>query len=253
MIPLKDREQQQLMREGGQKLALVLEAVLKEIKPGMSLKQLDQLAEKLIKLQGGTPSFKMVKGYSWASCLNLNQGVVHGIPDETKAKKGDLLSLDLGFFFKGLHTDMARSLWLGVADNGFLAAGKRALAAAKLVALPGRRVGDLSLAIETEIKKAGFTPVRSLTGHGIGRSLHEEPPIPCFLKGKAAQTKILATGMSLAIEVIYAQGKPDLILEDDGWTLQTKDGGLAGLFEDTILITNQGAETITPLELKLTV
>ena len=253
MIPVKTKKQQEIMRQGGRLLAAVFKSVVDQVKPGISLSQLDQLADQLIEKQAGKASFKTVEDYRWASCLNLNQGVVHGIPNQTKIKKGDLVSLDLGLFYQGFHTDMARSFWVGVKDNGFLQVGKTAMAAAKAMALAGKRVGDISLAIETQISETGLTPIKSLTGHGIGKQLHQEPQIPCFLKGKISQTQVLAPGMSLAIEVIYARGKPDLALDDDGWTLETRDRKLAGLFEDTVLITDKKAETLTPLELRLTV
>jgi methionyl aminopeptidase len=196
----------------------------------------------------------MVPGYKWATCINVNQGVVHGIPGKYRLQNGDLLSLDIGMFYKGLHTDMATTIQAGnlpkrqaaaIKIGKFLRAGERALEKAIQVAKVGNRVGHISAAIEKEIKKAGFNPIEALTGHGIGKKLHEEPKIPCFLEEKITQTAELKPGMTLAIDVIYAQGSPEVILKDDGWTLETVDRSLAALFEKTILIGSQIAKVLT--------
>jgi len=240
-----------MMKTGGQKLARVLAEVLKTAKPGVSLKELDQLAEALLEKTGGRPSFKMVAGYHWATCLNVNQGVVHGIPTDYRLKRGDLLSVDVGLFYQGFHTDMARTISVPGGERErekkeFLQAGEKALLAAIEAAQPGKRVGHLSAVIETEIKKAGFRPVEVLTGHGVGKELHEEPQIPCFLRERVEKTPLLKPGMTLAVEVIYTQGKPAVVLGDDGWTVETADGRLAGLFEKTIAVTEKGALVLTP-------
>lgn len=262
MIPIKTLREIEIMKEGGERLAQVLEQVLKAVKPGVNLKELDRLVESLIEKKGGKPSFKMVKGYNWATCININQGVVHGIPGDYRLKDGDLVSLDLGMFYQGLHTDAARTKrvtpprWpggtprtVGRAEvNEFLKAGKKALQSAIKAARPGNRVGHISAAIEKEIKKAGFIPIEALTGHGIGKKLHEPPQIPCFLRNPIRETPLLKPGMTLAIEVIYAQGKPEVILKGDNWTVETVDGQLAGLFEDTMVVTTKGALNLTELD-----
>lgn len=250
MIPIKTDKEIEIMREGGKRLAWVCKQVLREVKPGVKLAELDLFAEALIKKQDGLPSFKTVKNYRWATCINLNQGVVHGIPDETRIKVGDLASLDLGMLYQGFHTDMARTVRIKnsefrIKNSEFLEVGKKALKAAIQKARPGNRVGDISAAIEREIRQAGFRPVKTLTGHGIGRQLHEQPPIPCFFKGKVNKTPRLRQGMTLAIEVIYVQGNPDLIIKNDNWTMETADGSLAGLMEDTIAVTAKGPLVIT--------
>lgn len=247
MISVKTTEEIELMREGGRKLAWVLDQVLRAVKPGASLKELDQLAESLIEKKGGKPSFKMVKGYNWATCININQGVVHGVPGNYRLRNGDLVSVDIGMFCQGLHTDMARTVPVQTKKDIFLKTGEKALKKAIKATKPGNRVGHISKAIGKEIKKAGFSPVKALTGHGVGKKLHEDPQIPCFLKGKIERTPELAPGMTLAIEVIYTQGKPDVVLADDGWTVKTADGKLAGLFEDTVVITAKGGKVLTKL------
>lgn len=254
MIPLKTKREIEIIKEGGKKLALVFFRVLEEIRPGIKLVDLDKLAETLIKKQGGFPSFKTVKGYKWATCININQGVVHGIPGNYQIKNGDLVSLDMGMLWKGFHTDMAWTIAVGEesqkANSLFLKAGKKALAKAIKIAKAGNRVGHISATIEKEIRRAGFQPVEMLTGHGVGKDLHEEPLIPCFLSEKIEKTPLLQEGMVLAIEVIYTQGKPDLVLADDGWTLETADGKLAALFEETILVTKKRSIVLTSLEKK---
>ena len=251
-IPIKTAEEIEIMKKGGRRLAWVMREVLRRIEPGVRLRELEQLAGALIKKQRGRASFKMVDGYHWSTCLNVNQGVVHGVPGDYHLKKGDLVSLDMGMFYQGLHTDMARTLQVGNlkserrnSKDKFLEAGKRALEAAIEAAKPGNRVGHISAAIEKEIKKAGFSPIEALTGHGVGKKLHEEPPIPCFLKGKIKETPELRPGMTLAIEIIYAQGDPEVILKDDGWTVETADGQLAGLFEETVAVTKEKPLVLT--------
>lgn len=241
MIPLKTREEIGMMREGGQRLAEVMKETLALVKPDLALSQINQKTEALILKKGGQPSFKMVPGYHWASCLNINQGVVHGVPGNYRLKENDFLSLDIGLFFKGFHTDMARTVKVSRRKNKnqadeFLKVGERALKKAIEAARVGNHVGHLSQAMEKEIRKAGFSPIEVLTGHGVGRKLHEAPPIPCLLWGPIKSTPRLETGMTLAVEVIYAQGSPEVVLAADNWTIETADHKLAGLFEETIVI-----------------
>lgn len=248
MIPLKSAEEIEIMREGGKRLAWVFEQI--KIKPGMRLREIDRFAEELIEKREGRPSFKMVEGYHWATCLNVNQGVVHGLPTDYRLKEGDILSVDIGMFYKGWHTDAARTIRikneeLGMKNESFLEAGKEALEKAIQAAQPGNRVGHISQAIERTIKEKGYLPIKALTGHGVGKKLHEPPQIPCYLKGKIEETDELKPGMVLAIEVIYAQGKPDVVLKDDGWTIETADRKPAALFEDTVVVTKEGPLILT--------
>jgi methionyl aminopeptidase len=257
-IPVKTAKEIKIITQNGRKLANVLKKLLKKARPGVSLIKLEKEAQSLIKNQKAYPSFMKVPTYHWATCLNINEGVVHGIPNNYRLKKGDLLSIDLGLFYKGFHIDMARTLCVrdqklkGKSQKSgekekFLRAGEEALRKATQAARPGNRIGHLSKAIEKELKKHRLAPVKSLTGHGIGRSLHEPPSIPCFLKGEVKNTPLLEAGMTLALEVIYVQGSPNLTVKKDGWTVVTKDGSWAGLFEDTILITKNKAKILTCL------
>ncbi len=232
------------MKEGVKRLRRTLRRVLNKAKPGIRLSQLDKLAESLIEKQKGLPSFKMVPGYKWATCININQGVVHGIPDNYRLKENDVISIDMGMKFGGLNVDEAWTVLVNSEQSTvnsqkikeFLAAGVKALKEAIKVAKAGNRVGHISLAIEKEIKKSGFSPIQALTGHGVGRKLHEEPKIPCYLQEKIVVTPLLKPGMTLAIEVIYSKGRPELILKNDDWTLETADGSLAALFEKTVFV-----------------
>jgi len=258
MIPIKTEKEIEIMKEGGKKLALVFTEVLKRIKHGVSLKELDNLAEELIIKQGGFPSFKTARGYHWTTCININEGVVHGIPNDYQIKEGDLVSLDMGMLYKGFHTDMARTLWVRnpkskIQNPKFLRAGREALKMAIKAAKAGNRVGHISAAIEKVIRRAGFSPVEDLAGHGVGKKLHEEPQIPCFLARPIAQTPVLQPGMTLAIEVIYTWGKPNLVLAGDGWTIETADGKPAGLFENTVLVTKKEPVILTDLEMSLNI
>lgn len=250
MISIKNEKEIEIMRQGGNYLAQVMKEAIAFSKPGVVLCQINDLIEKLIQSKKAKPSFKMVKDYYWASCLNINQGVVHGIPGNYSLKENDYLSLDMGLFFQGFHTDMSRTIKVTSKKNQetedkFLITGKQALVEAIKAVKPGNQVGHISLAIEKTLKKAGYSPIEVLTGHGIGHNLHEDPPIPCFLAEEIEETPLLKKGMTLALEVIYAKGKPDLVMREDDWTLETEDGQLSGLFEDTVAIGDKGALILT--------
>jgi len=237
-------------QKSGKRLSEVFGRVLEEIKPGRRLIEIEKKANQLLLETGGRPSFKMVKNYHWATCLNLNEGVVHGIPDEKVIKSGDVVSLDMGLYYHGWHSDMAYTIQVGRSDRKterFLAAGREALSAAVAEVKAGKRVGHISGAIQKVIEGSGYHCVRELTGHGVGRKLHQFPWIPCLLTSPVAETPLLKEGMGLAIEVIYALGKPDLKKSSDGWTIKTQDGKISALFEKTVLVTRRGSKVITPI------
>jgi methionyl aminopeptidase len=236
------------MREGGRRLRAVRAAVSAQIKPGVKLRQLDALADELIVRYGGQAAFKRVPGYGWATCINVNQGVVHGIPLERIIQDGDVASLDVGMIYRGWHTDTSTTVIAGrqsAATSKLLRVGQAAVAAAIKQARVGNRVGQISLALEQVLRRGGMSPVKTLTGHGIGRMLHEWPPIPCFLEGRIEDTGMINEGMSLAIEAIYTAGRPETKVAADGWTVVTADGSLAGLFEETVFVTDQGPLVVT--------
>lgn len=234
------------MREGGRKLGEVKEELKKKTRKGVSADEIEDLATKLIKEKGGKPSFKMVPGYSWSTCVNVNGGVVHGIPHkEIVFVKGDIVSVDVGMYFKDLHTDTSFSVVVGKKGSRFLDEGKKALKEGIKKAVSGNRVYDISEAIEKSFRKAKLTPIKSLVGHGIGKELHEYPHIPCFTSGRRTETPEIPVGATFAIEVMYSKGSEKLVLEEDDWTVSTKDGSMAGLFEETVLITKNGPEILT--------
>lgn len=249
MINTKNENEIQAMQEGGRKLSRVKEELKASIAPGVTPRQVDKKAEKLILQAGGKPSFKMVPGYSWTTCINVNEGVVHGIPKGEAFREGDLVSVDVGMFYKGFHTDTSFTVAAGKADRKnrrFLEAGRRALRKAIDKAVPGNRVAHISQAMQRVLENEGFTPVRALTGHGIGKDLHEEPQIPCFWEGKPENSDIIPEGATLAIEAIYTLGSPELVISrDDNWTISSKDGKIAGLFEETVLVSAEGPLVLT--------
>jgi methionyl aminopeptidase len=236
------------MREGGAKLACIKKQLIQSIKPGVNLINLEQKAVKLINRAGGKPSFQLVPGYNCATCITVNEEIVHGIPKDRVLSKKDLVTIDIGIYYRGFHTDTATTVVVGQAsdqDKKFLSAGKEALKKAIDAACLGNRVGHISRAMQDSVEAKGYNCVELLTGHGIGKQLHEEPPIPCLLKTRVEETAKLKKGQTLAIEVIYTQGKPDLHLKEDGWTYITQDRSKAAVFEETIVLTNKKAEILT--------
>lgn len=245
---VRNRYELSLMRQSGQIASQVLKEVLQNIKVGVDGLQLDSIAEKKIKSLGGEPSFKIVPRYKWTICITINEQVVHGIPTDRKIKEGDLVSIDLGVVYKGWHTDCAWSVLVGRSaeqkeKKKFLGVGERAMWDGINQAVAVNRIGDISNAIQKTIEDEGLFVVRSLVGHGIGRSLHEDPEVPGY--GKKDTGLILKEGMTLAIEAIYAKGTSEVILGSDGWTFSTSDGSWAGLFEMTVIIGTDKAEVLT--------
>ena len=193
-------------------------------------------------------SFTKVENYRWATCISVNEGIVHGIPKkETIFKKGDLVSVDVGIFYKGFHTDTSISVGLDLTPENarFFETGRTALKKAIREAKPGKYIFDISKAIEDTITGAGYTPLRALVGHGVGRELHEEPQIPCFVPDGTSRGPKIVPGMVLAIEVMYTQGKSDIGVTEDGWTIVMRDGKISALFEETVCVTTKGPQVIT--------
>src|SRR3989304_2115452 len=247
-IFVKSASDIEIMKEGGKKLGRVKKGLLKAVKVGVRASEIEELAQKLIKEEGAKPSFAMVPGYSWATCINVNEGLVHGIPKaEIVFKEKDVVSVDVGLFYKGFHTDTSFSVGLGVDETAkkFLKTGKGALEKAIDEAKAGNRVYDISQAIEDTIKAEGYSPIKALVGHGVGRELHEGPQIPCFTLGKRQESPEIAPGMVLAIEVMYAQGSPEVEIASDGWTISMRDGKIAALYEETVAINSHGHFVLT--------
>ena len=246
MIPIKSSKGIELMKEGGFIAAIALKKVIENIHSGIKLVELDQIADSFIEQSGAEASFKSVEGYSYATCININEGIVHGLPSNYEVKKGDIVSVDLGVLFKGFHTDLSYTLEVeSDRESGFLEAGKKALEKAISKCVGGNRIGDISVAIQETIEKAGYNVSRELVGHGVGEDLHEDPFIPGY--GRKGEGPVLAEGMVFAIEVIYQKGEHDITIDEDGWTIKTADGSLSALFEHTVAITAGGPLVLTKL------
>ena len=251
-INLKSKKEIEIMAEGGRILNEVMRILLKNIDVGISMIELDKLAESEIRKRNAAPSFQMVPGYKWSICACVNEIVVHGIPDIYQARPGDVVGIDLGVYYKGFHTDCSWTVHL-IKDNdgnekiaAFLDTGKIALDKAIEAAIVGNYIYDISRAIQTTVEKANYFVVKSLIGHGIGRNLHEPPEIPGFIKGKRENTAKIEAGLTMAIEVIYNLGTPEVDFKrEDGWTIQTRDGKISGLFEATVAATDHGVILLT--------
>lgn len=245
-ISIKTDREIAIMAEGGKILHTVKLALVAAAIPGVTGQDLENLAQKLIRVAGAEASFAKVPGYKWATCININDVVVHGIPDSTKLKKGDYVGIDVGVYYQGFHTDTSMSVRVGMPDDAFLLAGHKALTNAIKTVKPGRRIADITSAMESAVVEAGYSPVQALTGHGIGHSLHEEPAIPCFTVGRYTSSPKIEPGMVLAIEIMYNAGTAEVAYKnDDGWTVVTADGKISGLFEDTVAVTKTGYTILT--------
>ena len=238
------------MVEGGRKLSAIKNAIVVAAQPGVTTVELDNLADKMINEAGGKASFKMVAGYHHATCLCVNDVVVHGIPGAYKLKQGDILGIDVGLFYKGFHTDTSITIEISskseILNSKFLDTGKLALKRAIAQVKVDKRIADISKAMQGVIEEAGYAPVEALTGHGVGRELHEEPAIPCFVFGKYDFSPKIIEGMVLAVEVMYNEGVADVAYKnDDGWTIATADGKISGLFEESVAVTKDGPVILT--------
>ena len=235
------------MRISGKIAAQALREALLFTKPGTKTIELEDIVAKKLRRLDAKPSFTTVEDYKWSTCITINEEVVHGLPSERELESGDIVSIDTGALYRGYHSDMAITVPVGEIDSEkkkFLEVGKKTLFAAIKMASAGNRIGDISAVIQEMIETAGYSVVKSLSGHGIGKNLHEEPLVPEF--GKKGTGQLLKEGMVLAIEAIYAQKSGEVFLKKDGWTISTKDGSLAGLFEQTVAITRDGPIVLTP-------
>lgn len=234
------------MKEGGRKLAVVRDTLKENIAPGVNALEIEKLANDLIAKSGGQASFKKVPGYSWATCVNVNEVVVHGIPKKTIVfEEGDVVSVDVGLYYKGLHTDTSFTVYLGDDEkvNKFLGIGDKALKRAIAAARAGGVIADISKEME-KVEDAGYKVMKSLVGHGVGKELHEAPQIPCYVNKEAENTEILVNS-TYAIEIMYTMGEPELELSDDGWTISVRDGKITALYEETILVDENGPLVLT--------
>ncbi len=246
-IKIKTPKEIDIMRHNGHVLALILKELKKIAKPGISGKTLENLANKLIKEHGGTPSFKGFSGYPASLCFSINEEIVHALPRKDKViREGDLVSLDLGFYKNGFHSDAAISFATPPVSKEvlrLLSATKKALDLAIKNIRPDTRLGTISAIIEKTIEEQGFSVIKELTGHGVGKDLHEEP---CVLNYSSHELgPLLKQGMTLAIEPMASLGSDRIKKGKDGFSYETKDGSLSAHFEHTIAITENGCEILT--------
>lgn len=237
----------QIFIEGGKRLSLVRDAAVAAIAAGKTPIEIDALADKLIVKGGDYPSFKTVADYHHATCINVNDVVVHGIPTGTPFKPGDVVTVDVGLVHKGYHLDTSFTIQVPPLNkhiSRFLDAGKLSVVEAISVIVPGRSVYDISKAMQRVIEKEGYTVIRDLTGHGLGKKLHEYPNIPCYADLRSRKD-VLKAGMVLAVEVMYTDGGYRLKTGEDGWTLRTVDGSLSAMFEESVLVTDSGHQILT--------
>ncbi len=256
MITIKTAEEIAILREGGKRLAEILCALERAVKPGVSASELNALAEKLVAEGGDKSAFLKYKPYGASRpypaslCVSINDEVVHGIPNESEKilKEGDIVSLDMGLIHKKLFTDMAVTVAVGKIDTSaqnLLKVTEGALEKGISMAIAGNRVGHISNAIQSFIKPHGFGIVEELAGHGVGYKVHEDPYVPNY--GSKNSGAILKAGMVLAIEPMVNEGVKAVVLDSDGYTYRTADGKRSAHFEKTILITEGVAEILTKL------
>lgn len=243
------------MTQGGKKLGAILEELLTVSLPGSRLSDIEALAMRRIVEAGAKASFTTVEDYKWATCLCVNDVIVHGIPTPKKLVTGDVFTIDIGMIYEGYHTDTAWTKVIGI-ESGyqvpadvqkFLDTGKRALKEAIAQAVVGNRIGHISQTIQKIVEGEGYGIVKSLVGHGVGRELHMPPQIPGYLPGKISSTLPLAPGMTIAIEIIYTMGNPAVYyVNDDGWSIATRDHSLSAVYEQSILVTDGAPVELTP-------
>ncbi len=268
MIIIKSKNEIEIMSAGGKILAEILGEVAKAAKPGVSTKELDELAKELIFAYGGSPAFLGYQGFPAALCASVNEVIVHAVPGGDKLKEGDIVGLDLGILYpykdcsgcfmagncppkkniEGLYTDMAITVPVGKISKEaqkLINATKQALEIGLKEVKPGNHIGDIGFAIQQYVEKQGYSVIRNLVGHGVGKKVHEPPIIPNF--GKKGEGEKLKQGMTLAIEPMVAMGGYELEKIEDGHGFRTKDKSLAAHFEHTVVVTEKGYEILTKI------
>ncbi len=256
MVTIKSKREIELMKEACKVVALTYEKLEKEIKPGMTTYELDQIAEKTMRSLGAIPAEKGydsgirgVPKFPASICVSINDEVIHGIPSKNRIiKNGDVVSIDTVALKDGFNGDAARTFIVGKSSKEaqrLVEVTKQAFFEGIKFAKPGYRIGDISHAIGEYVRSQGYSVVKEFQGHGIGREMHEDPGIPNY--GKAGRGMKIEPGMTLAIEPMVIQGNPNILELDDGWTIITEDGSLAAHYENTILITEKEPKILTIL------
>ncbi len=246
MIIQKSHQELQIMRKAGRIAAQSLKVVRMAIKPGVRTKELDEIVEKFILKQGARPAFKGYRGYPASVCVSINEEVVHGIPGERILEEGDIVSVDIGVEYKGFFGDIAATFAVGeVSEEAkkLIEVTRRALEVGIAQCRPGNRLYDISAAIQQTVESNGFSVVRQFVGHGIGKSLHEDPQVPNY--GEKGKGPVLEPGMTFALEPMVNAGGWEVEVLSDGWTVSTADRSLSAHFEHTVAITAKGRWVLT--------
>jgi methionyl aminopeptidase len=249
MVYLRDRREIEAIRVAAQLVARTLDMLGREVRPGMTTAALDRLAETFIRDHGGRPAFKGYRGFPATICPSVNDEVVHAIPGPRRLDDGDMIGVDVGVEMSGYYGDSARTFAVGEVSaeaKRLMQVTREALLEGVARARGGNRVGDISHAIQTHVEHHGFSIVRSLVGHGIGREMHEEPQVPNF--GLPDRGPRLMIGQVLAIEPMVNAGGPEVVTQPDGWTVVTKDGSLSAHFEHTVALGPNGPEILSVAE-----
>jgi methionyl aminopeptidase len=242
----KSRQEIEQMERAGRVVVQTLELLGEHVRAGVTTQELDELAEEFIRSHEGVPTFKGYRGYPASICTSPNDMVVHGIPGPYALKDGDVLSVDVGVTLDGFVGDSAYTFPVGEVDEDarrLLDTCQAALVAAIEQAQPGNHLSDIGHAVQTVTEDAGFSVVRSLVGHGVGRRMHEDPQIPNF--GEPGRGPVLQPGMTLAIEPMINAGGPSVYLHEDEWSISTEDGSLSAHFEHTVAVTESGPRILT--------
>jgi len=248
MISIKSPREIELMRIAGRIVAETHELLRKAIRPGITTLELDAIAEEYIRKSGAKPAFKDYNGFPASICSSINEQVVHGIPGPIALKDGDIIGIDIGAVYDGYYGDAARTYGVGSIDKEterLLKVTEESFFKGIEYALPGNRLSDISHSIQKHVESNGFSVVRDFVGHGIGRSMHEDPQIPNY--GLPHKGPRLAAGVALAIEPMVNQGRYAVKVREDGWTVVTADGKPSAHYENTIVITNGKPEILTLL------
>jgi len=250
MIYYKTQAEIELIRHSALLVGKAIAEVAKHIKPGVTTLELDKLAEQFIADNGGVPSFKNYKGYEFTACISVNDAVVHGIPDNRPLKDGDIISFDVGVYKNGFHGDSAYTFAIGGVSEEVLKmmrVTKESLYKGIEKAVAGNRIGDVAFAIQEHTeKKHGYGVVRELVGHGLGKSLHEDPQVPNY--GKRGSGPKMMEGMVIAIEPMINLGTRDVYYEDDGWTVRTRDGKASAHYEHNVCVQRGKADILSSFE-----
>lgn len=250
MVSIKSEEEIELLRESNLLVGMTLGEIAKHIRPGITTLELDRIAEEFIRSHGAVPGFLNYDGYPYTLCISLNEVVVYGLPSEKCIlKEGDIVSIDCGTLKNGFYGDSAYTFEVGkVSDeiHELLETTKESLYKGIEKAVAGMRVGDIGYAVQSYCEARGYAVVRELVGHGVGRDMHEEPPVPNY--GRRGQGVLLKEGMVIAIEPMIARGERYVYLDDDGWSVRTRDGKPCAHFEHTIAIRKGKADILSSFE-----